>query len=126
MKCTETHHNASFIGSSWQHKPSLVSRNFNRHAINSPAAVRYPLKNSAATESSSSTLRAVEIIDLRISYQKGAPIAYIQSLTTQGRHWLWDHFKYPYAGPNAIVHAEQLLELIQQMDADQLTIHWQS
>jgi hypothetical protein len=29
----------------------------------------------------------VEIIDLRISYQKGAPIAYIRPLTTHGRHW---------------------------------------
>ena len=73
-----------------------------------------------------SHVRAVEIIDLRISYHKGAPIAYIRPLTTHGCHWLWDHVKYPYAGSNAIVDAEQLLELIQRMDADELTIHWQS
>jgi hypothetical protein len=56
----------------------------------------------------------VEIIDLRIIYQKGAPIAYVRPLTIQGRRWLWNHVKYPYAGSNAIV------------DADELTIHWQS
>ena len=71
-------------------------------------------------------LRPVEIIDLRIIYQKGAPIAYIRPLTIQGRHWLWDHVKYPYSGSNAIVDAEQLLLLIQQMDAHGLAIHWQS
>jgi hypothetical protein len=65
-------------------------------------------------------------IDLRISYQKGAPVAYIRPLTAQGRHRLWDHVKYPYAGVNAIVHAEQLLELIQRMVAAELKIHWQS
>jgi hypothetical protein len=48
------------------------------------------------------------------------------SLTTPGRHWLSDHVKYPYAGSNAIVHAEQLLELIQRMVAAELKIHWQS
>jgi hypothetical protein len=68
----------------------------------------------------------VEIIDLRISYQKGAPIAYIRPLPTHGRHWLWDHVKYPYVGSNAIVDAEQLLALLQRMEADELTIHWQS
>ena len=68
----------------------------------------------------------MEIIDLRIIYQKGAPIAYVRPLTIQGRRWLWNHVKYPYAGSNAIVEAEQLLELIQQVDADELTIHWQS
>jgi hypothetical protein len=73
-----------------------------------------------------SHVRAVEIIDLRISYQKGAPIAYIRPLTTQGRHWLWDHVKNPYVGLNAIVDADQLLALLQRMDADELTIHWQS
>ena len=66
------------------------------------------------------------VIDLRISYQKGAPIAYIRPLTRQGSHWLWDHVKYPYVGSNAIVHAEQLLELIQRMKVDELAIHWQS
>ena len=71
-------------------------------------------------------LRAVEVIDLRIIYKKGAPIAYVRPLTAQGRHWLWDHVKYPYAGSNAIVDAEQLLVLIRQIDADQLAIHWQS
>jgi hypothetical protein len=70
--------------------------------------------------------RAVEIIDLRIIYEKGAPIAYVRPLTIQGRRWLWNHVKYPYAGSNAIVDAEQLLELLQRMDADELTIHWQS
>ena len=64
-------------------------------------------------------------IDLQIRYQKGEPIAYIRPLTTQA-HWLWDHVKHPYAGANAIVHAEQLLELIQQMVATELKIHWQS
>ena len=68
----------------------------------------------------------MEVIDLRIIYEKGAPIAYIRPLTIQGRHWLWNHVKYPYSGSNAIVDAEQLLALIQQMDADELTIHWQS
>ena len=68
----------------------------------------------------------MEIIDLRISYQKGAPIAYIRPLTTQGRQWLWDNVRYPYSGSNAIVDAEQLLELIERMDADELTVHWQS
>jgi hypothetical protein len=57
-------------------------------------------------------LRAVEIVNLRIIYQKGAPIAYIRTLTIQGRHWLWNHVKYPYSGSNAIVDAEQLLLLI--------------
>jgi hypothetical protein len=71
-------------------------------------------------------LRAVEIIDLRIIYQKGAPIAYVRPLTIQGRCWLWNHVKYPCVGSNAIVDAEQLLELIQQVNADELTIHWQS
>ena len=73
-----------------------------------------------------SQVRAVEIIDLRISYQKGEPIAYIPPITTHGRHWLWDHVKYPYVGSNAIVDAEQLLALLQRMEADELTIHWQS
>jgi hypothetical protein len=68
----------------------------------------------------------VEIVDLRIIYQKSAPIAYIRPLTIQGRRWLWNHVKYPYSGSNAIVDAEQLLLLIQQMDADELAIHWQS
>ena len=68
----------------------------------------------------------MEIIDLRIIYQKGAPIASVRPLTIQGRRWLWNHVKYPYAGSNAIVDAEQLLELIQRVDADELTIHWQS
>ena len=68
----------------------------------------------------------MEIIDLRISYQEGAPIAYIWRLTTQGRHWLWDHVSLPYVGLNAIVDADQLLALDQGMDADELTIHWQS
>jgi hypothetical protein len=40
------------------------------------------------------------------------PIAYVGPLTIQGRRWLWNHVKYPYAGSNAIV------------DADELTIHW--
>lgn len=70
--------------------------------------------------------RAVEIIDLRIIYEKGAPIAYVRPLTIQGRRWLWNHVKYPYAGSNAIVDPERLLELLQRMDADELTIHWQS
>jgi hypothetical protein len=83
-------------------------------------------KNSLAATFKFSHVKDVEIIDLRISYQKGAPIAYIRPLTTQGRHWLWDHVKYPYVGSNAIVDAEQLLELIQRIDADELTIHWQS
>jgi hypothetical protein len=64
----------------------------------------------------------VEIIDLRISYHKGASIAYIRPLTTQGRGWLWDHVKYPYAGSNAIVDAEKLLALLHRTDADKLTI----
>jgi hypothetical protein len=68
----------------------------------------------------------VEIIDLRIIYEKGAPIAYVRPLTIQGRRWLWNRVKYPYAGSNAVVDAEQLLELLQRMDADELTIHWQS
>jgi hypothetical protein len=68
----------------------------------------------------------VEIIDLRISYQKGAAIAYIRPLTTQGRHWLWDHVKCPYVGSNAIVDAEYLLALLQRTDTNKLTIHWQS
>jgi hypothetical protein len=68
----------------------------------------------------------VEIIDLQIRYEKGAPIAFIRPLTTHGRHWLWDHVKCPYSGSNAIVDAEQLLALIQRMDGDELTIHWQS
>ena len=71
-------------------------------------------------------VRAAEIVDLRIIYQKGAPIAYVRALTTLVRRWLWDHVKYPYAGSNAIVHIKQLPELIQRMDADELTIHWQS
>jgi hypothetical protein len=68
----------------------------------------------------------VEIIDLRIIYEKGAPIAYVLPLTIHGRRWLWNHVKYPHAGSNAIVDAERLLELLQRMDADELTIHWQS
>ena len=40
--------------------------------------------------------------------------------------WLWNHVKYPHAGSNAIVDAERLRELLQLMDADELTIHWQS
>ena len=71
-------------------------------------------------------LIAVDAIDLRIIYRKGAPIAYVRPLTKQGRHWLWDHVKYPYVGVNAIVQTEQLLDLIHRMDADELTIHWQS
>jgi hypothetical protein len=50
----------------------------------------------------------VEIIDLRIIYQKGAPIAYVRLLTIQGRRWLWNHVKYPYAGSNAIVDAGRI------------------
>ncbi len=68
----------------------------------------------------------MEVTDLKIIYQKGAPIAYIRPLTIQGRQWLWDHVKYPYSGSNAIVDAEQLLVLIQRMGADELAIHWQS
>ena len=45
----------------------------------------------------------MELSDLKIIYQKGAPIAYIPPLTIQGRQWLWDHVKYPYSGSNAIV-----------------------
>jgi hypothetical protein len=71
-------------------------------------------------------VRAVEIIDLRISYQKGAPIAYIRPLTTQGRHWLWDHVNCPYVGSNAIIDAEQLLALLEHINPDELTIRWQS
>jgi len=67
----------------------------------------------------------VEIIDLRITYQKGAPIAYVRPLTIHGRSWLWNHVKYPYAG-STIVDPERLLELLQRMDADELPIHWQS
>ena len=37
-----------------------------------------------------------------------------------------DHVKYPYVGLNAIVDAEQLLALLQRMEADELTIRWQS
>ena len=70
--------------------------------------------------------RAVEIIDLRIIYEKGAPIAYVRPLTIQGRRRLWNHVKYPYSGSNAIVDAERLLLLIQQMVATELKIHWQS
>ena len=62
----------------------------------------------------------MEIVDLRIIYQKGAPIAYIRPLTIQERRWLWNHVKYPYSGSNAIVDAEQLLLLVQQMDADRV------
>jgi hypothetical protein len=66
----------------------------------------------------------VEIVDL---YQKGAPIAYIRPVTIQGRRrWLWNQVKYPYCGSNAIVDAEQLLLLVQGMDALGLAIHWQS
>ena len=68
----------------------------------------------------------MEIVDLRIIYQKGAPIAYIRPLTIHGRRWLWNHVKYPYSGSNAIVDAERLLLLIQQMVATELKIHWQS
>jgi hypothetical protein len=71
-------------------------------------------------------LRAAEIIDLRIQYQKGAPIAYIRPITSRDRRWLWDHAKYPCAGSNAIVDAERLLALLQRIDADEETIHWQS
>lgn len=35
-----------------------------------------------------------------------------------------DHVKYPYVGLNAIVDAE--LALLQRMEADELTIRWQS
>jgi hypothetical protein len=66
----------------------------------------------------------VEIVDLQIVYQKGYPIAYIRPLTIQGRHWLWDHVKYPDCGSSAIVDAERLLVLIQRMLADELAIHW--
>jgi hypothetical protein len=34
--------------------------------------------------------------------------------------------KYPYVGSNAIVNAERLLALLQRINADELTIHWQS
>jgi hypothetical protein len=63
--------------------------------------------------------------DLRISYQKGAATAYIRPLSTRGRHWLWDHVKYPYTGSNAMVEAEHLLTLIQGMDAQGLASYWQ-
>ena len=63
--------------------------------------------------------------DLKIGYQKGASIAYIQPLTIHGRHWLRDHVKYPYSGLNAIVDAKQLL-VIRRMNVDELAIHWQS
>ena len=68
----------------------------------------------------------MQVTDLQIKYQKGAPIAYIRPLTIQGRHWLWDHVKYPYSGLSAIVDAEQLLVLIHRMAADELAIGWQS
>jgi hypothetical protein len=61
----------------------------------------------------------VEITDLRIIYEKGAPIVYVGPLTIHGRRWLWNHVKYPYAGSNAIVDAEQFLGLL----GAELTIH---
>jgi hypothetical protein len=76
-----------------------------------------------------SSLPTLELWRLSICgsfYQKGAPIAYVRPLPIQGRRWLWNHVKYPYAGSNAIVDAEQLLELIQRIDADELTTNWQS
>jgi hypothetical protein len=83
-------------------------------------------KHSLAATSSLATLEPWKLSILQIRYEKGAPIAYIRPLTTHGRHWLWDHVKYPYVGLNAIVDADQLLALLQRMDADELTIHWQS
>ena len=68
----------------------------------------------------------MEIIDLQIRYEKGAPIAFIRPLTAHGRHWLWDHVKCPYVGLDAIVEAEQLLTLLQGIGAEEVTIHWQS
>jgi hypothetical protein len=39
---------------------------------------------------------------------------------------IWNHIKgCSYVGSNAIVVAEALLTLLQRMDADELTIHWQ-
>ena len=76
--------------------------------------------------SSLPTLELWRLLDLPIIYQKDAPIASVPPLTIQGRRWLWNHVKYPYAGSSAIVDAEQLLELIHQVNSDELTIHWQS
>ena len=85
-----------------------------------------PRLKSLAPISSLPTLEPVETIDLRISYKKGAPIAYLRPLTIRGRHWLWDHVKYPYVGLDAIVETEQLLTLLQGIGAEEVTIHWQS
>jgi hypothetical protein len=66
------------------------------------------------------------IIDLRITYKRGAPIAYLRPLTIQGRNWVWDNLKAArYVGSNAIVDAEALLPLIERMTADKLVLHWQ-
>jgi hypothetical protein len=54
----------------------------------------------------------MEIIDLRITYRRGAPIAYLRPLTAQGRRWIWNHIKgRSYVGSNAVVDVEQLLAL---------------
>ena len=70
-------------------------------------------EKSTGTSANFADVRAVEVTDLQIVYQKGDTITYIRPLTIQGRHWLWDHVKYPYCGSNAIVDAERLLVLIQ-------------
>ena len=88
--------------------------------------LRCLLTNALGARSNFADITAVEIIDLRISYQTGAPIAYLRPLTMRGRHWLWDRVKYPYVGLDAIVEAEQLLTLLQGIGAQEVTIHWKS
>ena len=105
------------MGSDWLYRVSRAGR----RARKCP-----PLTENHSAGIKFTELIAVDAIDLRIIYQKGAPIAFVRPLTIQGRRWLWNHVKYPYVGSNAIVDAEQLLELIQQVNADELTIHWQS
>jgi hypothetical protein len=69
----------------------------------------------------------VEIVDLRIIYQKGAPIAYIRPATIQGPPPLaMESSQVSVLRIEPIVDAEQLLLLIRGMDAHGLAIHWQS
>ena len=83
-------------------------------------------QNSLATPSSLATLEPWKLSIYGSVIRRVSLLPTFGPVTTHGRHWLWDHVKYPYVGSNEIVDAEQLLALLQRMEADELTIHWQS
>jgi hypothetical protein len=65
------------------------------------------------------------MIDLRIIYTAGSPIAFLRPETARARIWLSDHVKGRRLSSSAIIDASSLLPLIAAMQTDKLNLHWQ-